>query len=117
MYEAVMECVRNGSAVTYPVLGGFEAENMTLENQKGPIEFIVNTHGQADNIDNAFYVDGQEQRQSMVNMSNIDQVLSENPYYLDAWACYNGSEMENNLTTAALKGQCVGMFSATAVIS
>ena len=103
--------------VSGEVLGGFEAENMTAENHKGTVEFIINTHGQWDNIDNAVFVDGQEQRISLVNMGNINEILAINPYYLDAWTCLNGYGMANNLTTTALLGQCVGMFSATAIIS
>ena len=103
--------------VTHAVLGGFEAENMAAENSEGPLEFIVNTHGQTDNIDNAVFENGKEQRISLVNMKNINKVLSENPYYLDTWTCLNGYNMSGNLTTTALTGQCVGMFSATAIIS
>lgn len=103
--------------VTGKVLGGFEAENMAAENRLEPVEFIINTHGQWDNIDNAVFVNGEEQRISMINIQNINSYLSENPYYLDAWTCSNGSGMADNLTTTALSGRCVGMFSATAVIS
>ena len=103
--------------VTGDVLGGFEAENMAAENRLEPVEFIVNTHGQWDNIDNAFFVSGEEQRVSLINIQNINSYLAGNPYYLDAWTCSNGSGMADNLTTAALSGRCVGMFSATAIIS
>lgn len=109
--------LRGDYPVTYPVLGGFETENLAAENQKGPVEFLINTHGQRDNIDKAFFIDGEEQRQSLVNSGNIDQVLGENPYYMDLWTCHNGDGMKDNLTTAALQGQCVGMFSATHIIS
>ena len=109
--------LRGQYPVTYPVLGGFETENLTAENQKGPVEFLIDTHGQRDNIDKCFFIAGEEQRQSLVNMDNIDQVLGENPYYLDAWTCHNGDGMKDNLTTAALNGRCVGMFSATHIIS
>lgn len=109
--------LRGDYPVTYPVLGGFETENLAAENQKGPVEFLINTHGQRDNIDKAFFIDGEEQRQSLVNSGNIDQVLGENPYYMDLWTCHNGDEMKDNLTTAALQGQCVGMFSPTHILS
>ena len=52
-----------------------------------------------------------------MNMNNINSVLAENPYYLDMWTCDNGYGMKNNITTAALTGDCVGMFSTTHVIS
>ncbi len=103
--------------VTNSVLGGFEAKNMTAENEKASVEFLINTHGQWDNIDNAIFVNGEEQRISLVNMDNINTILGFRPYYLDAWTCLNGYGMENNLTTTALAGKCVGMFSATAIIS
>ena len=103
--------------VTNTVLGGFEAECMTAENKKAAVEFIINSHGQWNNIDNAIFVNGEEQRISLVNMDNINTVLGANPYYLDAWTCLNGLNMANDLTTTALNGKCVGMFSATAVIS
>ena len=109
--------LRGQYPVTYPVLGGFEPENLTAENQKGPAEFLINSHGQRDNIDKAFFVDGEEQRESLVNSDSINAVLGENPYYLDVWTCHNGDGMEDNLTTAALNGQCVGMFSATHILS
>ena len=99
------------------VLGGFKAENMAAENQKAMVEFIINTHGQWNNIDSAIFVNGEEQRISLVNMDNINAVLADNPYYLDAWTCQGGYGMENNLTTTALQGSCVGMFSATAILS
>ena len=103
--------------VTNKVLGGFEAQNMTKENETAPIEFIINTHGQRDNIDNAIFENNEEKRISLVNMGNINDVLKANPYYLDGWCCSNGVDMSDNLVTAALNGQCVGMYGATHIIS
>ena len=103
--------------VTNEVLGGFEAENMAKENEQGPAEFIINTHGQRDNIDNAIFENDEEKRISLVNMGNINEVLSANPYYLDGWCCSNGEGMAENLVTTALNGQCVGMYAATHIIS
>ncbi len=103
--------------VTNKVLGGFEAGNMTKENQKSPIEFIINTHGQWDNIDCTIFEKDEEKRISLVNMENINEVLKANPYYLDGWCCQNGTGMANNLVTTALNGQCVGMYGATHIIS
>lgn len=99
------------------VLGNFTAENMKVENQKGIQEFIINTHGQWDNMDRCYYQGGMEIRESLVNMLNINQILSDNYYYLDAWTCNNGWEMSDNLTNTALNGSCVGMFSSTHIIS
>jgi len=99
------------------VLGGFTKENLAAENDTGIMELIINSHGQWDNIDQCYYVAGQEQRRSFLNMLDINTVLDGSAYYLDCWTCNNGSDMQNNLTTTALNGKCVGMFSATAVIS
>ena len=103
--------------VTTDVLGGFTADNLTAENQSGVREFVINTHGQRKNVDKCWFENGQEKRESLMNMSNINSILAENPYYLDMWTCNNGDGMKDNMTTAALSGKCVGMFSSTHVIS
>lgn len=103
--------------VTTEVLGGFTAENLTAENQRGTCEFIINGHGQWNNVDKCWFENGMEKRESLMNMSDINAVLAENPYYLDMWTCNNGYAMKNNITTTALNGNCVGMFSTTHVIS
>ncbi|MBQ5357070.1 MAG: hypothetical protein IIU57_02440, partial [Oscillospiraceae bacterium] len=103
--------------VSTKVLGNFTAENLSIENETGMAEFIISTHGQWDNVDRCFYIDGEEKRESLMNMSNINHILDENYYYLDMWTCLNGYDMKNNITSKALNGKCVGMFSATAVIS
>ena len=103
--------------VNAKVLGGFTKENVAKENDKGVMELLINTHGQWNNIDQCIFVNGKEQRISFLNMNDINTVLDGNAYYLDTWTCLNGSNMANNLTTTALTGQCVGMFSATTIIS
>ncbi len=104
--------------VTRPaVLGNFLAENIAAENERGIAEFVINTHGQPTNLDRCIFVNGLEQRISLMNTENINSYLDDNPYYLDCWTCLNGAGMADNLTTTALAGQCVGMFSATAIIS
>lgn len=103
--------------VTQSVLGGFTQENLSKENETAPMELVINSHGQWNNIDQCIFENGKEVRISFLNMSNINEVLDAHPYYLDAWTCLNGYGMSNNLTTTALQGQCVGMFSATALIS
>lgn len=99
------------------VEGNYNRENLTKENENGVAEFIINSHGQQNNIDQVYFENGEEVRASLVNAKNINEVLSSNPYYLDTWTCNNGYGMKNNLTTTALNGQCVGMFSATTIIS
>lgn len=103
--------------VTSPVLGGFTHENLIAENSNGTIELIINSHGQWNNIDQCIFVNGKEIRISFLNTDNINTILSTNPYYLNTHTCLNGYGMDNNLTTTALNGQCVGMFSATTIIS
>lgn len=99
------------------VQGGFTAEELTLENQQGIAEFIINSHGQWNNVDKCFYENGEEKRESLLNMDTINDVLSANPYYLTLVTCDNGWSMKNNLTTTALRGQSVGVFSFTHVLS
>ena len=103
--------------VTTKVLGGFNKENLSKENDAGAMELIINSHGQWNNIDQCIFVGGEEKRISFLNTNDINSVLDGNCYYLDCWTCNNGYEMQDNLTTTALNGKCVGMFSATAVIS
>lgn len=106
---------------SYPVdtqvAGNFTAENLAAENAKGVMELVINSHGQWNNIDQCTFSGEEEQRKSLINIDTINTVLSDSPYYLDCWTCLNGFGMKNNLTTEALSGQCVGMFSATAIIS
>lgn len=99
------------------VLGNFTADNIAKENDAGVMELLINTHGQWNNIDRCIFENGKEIRISLMNMDTINSVLDGNYYYLDCWTCLNGYEMSNNLTTTALNGQCVGMFSATTIIS
>lgn len=103
--------------VTTKVLGGFNKENLSKENDAGAMELIINSHGQWNNIDQCIFVGGEEKRISFLNTNDINSVLDGNCYYLDCWTCNNGYEMQDNLTTTALNGKCVGTFSATAVIS
>lgn len=103
--------------VTTKVLGGFTRDNLSKENSKGPMELLINSHGQRNNIDQCVFEGGKEKRSSFLNTDTIDSALDGNPYYLDCWTCLTGYGMADNLTTAALKGKCVGAFSATADIS
>lgn len=99
------------------VLGGFTKENLAKENDAGPMELLINSHGQWNNIDQCIFENDTEKRISFLNMDTINTVLDGNAYYLDCWTCLNGYDMANNLTTTALNGKCVGIFSATTVIS
>ena len=99
------------------VLGGFTAENLSKENDDGIVEFMINTHGQWNNIDKCYFINDEEIRESLVNMDTINSVLDGNAYYLNCSTCSTGFEMYDNITITALNGQCVGVFSATTIIS
>ena len=103
--------------VTTEVIGDFSTDNLSVVNQNDVVEFLINAHGQRNNIDCCYYKDGQELRESLVNTSNINTVLQHHLYYLDCWTCSNGYGMDNNLVTTALKGNCVGAFAATTILS
>ena len=103
--------------VVTSVVGGFTAENLSVENRKGTREFLINSHGQRNNIDCCYYEAGEEKRETLINSDTINAVLAANPYYLDCWTCSNAYGMVDNLITTALKGKCVGAFAATGIIS
>lgn len=103
--------------VTTKVLGNFTASNLKKENKKGTVEFVINSHGQQNNIDQATFSNNKEKRKSFINSENINSTLSKNYYYLDLWTCNNGYDLHDNLVTTALKGKCIGAFAATTVLS
>ncbi len=103
--------------VTTRVLGNFTAANLKKENANGIYEFLINSHGQQNNIDQATFENGKEKRKSLINSDNINSTFSSKAYYLDTWTCNNGYNMNNNLITTALNGKCVGAFAATTIIS
>lgn len=103
--------------VTTKVLGNFTAANLKKENKKGTAEFVINSHGQSNNIDQATFVKNKEKRKSFINSKNINSTLAKNYYYLDLWTCNNGYDMKDNLVTTALNGKCIGAFAATTIIS
>ena len=103
--------------VTTQVLGGLTRKNLSKENDAGQIELLINSHGSRSGIVQCFFENDIEQRIPFLDMDIINIVLDNNPYYLDCWTCLNGYGMTDNLTTAALNGKCVGVFSATAELS
>ena len=103
--------------VTTQVLGGLTRKNLSKENDGGQIELLINSHGFRSGIVQCFFENDIEQRIPFLDMDIINIVLDNNPYYLDCWTCLNGYGMTDNLTTAALNGKCVGVFSATAELS
>jgi len=111
---------------TYPVrtgvAGDFTRENVTKENKEGIKEFIINAHGQSNNIDQCIYTGqerGSEKRVSFLNSRNINDVLSENYYDLDLWSCLNAHSLDgSNLVHEAMaNGKCISAMAASSVIS
>lgn len=110
----------------YPIkselAGDFTKENISKENSGGVKEFIINTHGQWNNIDQAIFTTGDansEKRISFMNMSNINSILSNNYYLLDLWTCLNGYDLNNNnlVHEAMANGKCISAMAASAIIS
>lgn len=108
--------------VTTEVLGDFTKENIAKENKEGIKEFIINTHGQWNNIDQAIFTSNDiksEKRISFLNNSNINSILSENYYDLDLWTCSNGYDLndKNIVHEAMAKGKAMSAMAASAIIS
>lgn len=103
--------------VSTNVVGDFAADNLSAVNQTGIVEFLINSHGQRNNIDRCYFEGGEEYRESLINSTSINTVLNSNPYYLDCWTCNNAYGMSDNLVTTALAGKCIGAFAATTIIS
>ncbi|MBU3190292.1 hypothetical protein K9O30_01820 [Clostridium bowmanii] len=111
---------------TYPVntevIGDFTKENIAKENKDGIKAFIINTHGQENNIDQCIYTSkdsSSEKRISFMNKDNINNVLSENYYNLDLWTCLNGYNLDgkNLVHEAIANGKCISAMAASSVIS
>ena len=109
--------LRGQYPVTTEVKGDMNKTNLEQINIDKPVEFLINTHGQKTNVDICYYENDKEIRESFFNTDNINSLLDDNYYYLDMWTCNNGEGMRNNLTTEALRGNAVGVFSATHIIS
>ncbi len=81
------------------VLGGFTRENLSKENDRGIMNLVINSHGQSTNIDNAYYQNessDSEQRESLVNNTNVNEVLDNNYYNLYLWDCWGGAELKSD---------------------
>lgn len=108
--------------VSTDVIGDFTKENIKNENKKGIMEFILNTHGQWNNIDQCIYTTkdkSSEKRISFLNKDNINDVLSANYYDLDLWTCSNGYNLDDtNLVHEAMgNGNCMSAMAASSIIS
>lgn len=109
----------------YPVStpsGDFTQSNLSKENDKGVANLFINSHGQANNIDQAIFGNKDatsEKRISFINSSNINQLLSRNYYALTTWTCNNVNDLttDNLVHTALAKGKAVNAFAASTIIS
>ena len=108
--------------VTTSTAGDFTKTNISKENKDGIKEFIINAHGQYNNIDQCIYNtknSNSEKRISFLNIDNINKVLSGNYYDLDLWTCLNGYNLDNkNLVHEAMAdGKCISAMAASSAIS
>ena len=104
------------------VIGDYTKDNISKENKDGIKEFIINDHGQWDNIDQCIYTTedkSSEKRISFLNMNTINSVLSTNYYDLDLWTCLNAYNLNgNNLIHEAMSnGKCISAMAASSTIS
>lgn len=125
--------------VNISVVGDFTRENLEAENASGVRDFILNSHGQATNIDRAIFVPDAEvpvdtsfirilkplgngiteERISLLNNDNINSILGKNYYTLTLWTCLNAWNLRNdNLAHEALaNGQAVNLLAASSILS
>ena len=104
------------------VLGDFTRENIASEHRGGIKEFIINTHGQWNNIDQCVFEKknkNSEKRISFLNVDTINQVLAENYYDLNLWTCLNGYNLNgaNLVHEAMARGLCMSAMAASSIIS
>ena len=108
--------------VNTEVIGDFTKDNIANENKSGIKEFIINAHGQWNNIDQCIFTSKDsksEKRNSFLNKSIINNVLSGNYYDLDLWTCLNGYNLDDkNLVHEAMaNGKCMSAMAASSIIS
>lgn len=108
--------------VNNDVIGDFEPENIEYENKIGIRNFVINSHGQIDNIDKAYFTgEGKENevRESFLNNSNVNDYLDNNYYNLYLWDCWGATELnDKNITQLMMKdGKAVNLIASTYVTS
>lgn len=107
--------------VTTKVLGNFTKENLIKENSQGIEDFFIDSHGQQNNIDQAIFdkTTGKEQRISLVNSSNVNQVLNKNYYTFNLWTCNNELDLRNDTLVHEVlaNGKCVNAIATSQEIS
>ncbi|MDD4066224.1 MAG: S8/S53 family peptidase, partial [Bacilli bacterium] len=108
--------------VTTSVLGDFTKENLALENEKGIMNFVINTHGQEGNIDRAYYTTSNsdsEQRESFANNSNINSALATNYYNLYQWTCWGAANLNDKsiIYTMLSEGKAINIIGSSYLFS
>lgn len=107
--------------VTTKVLGNFTKDNLAKENSQGIVDYFIDSHGQINNIDQAIFdkETGKEKRISLVNTSNVNQVLNKNYYTFNLWTCNNSYDLRNDTLVHEVlaNGKCVDAIAAAQEIS
>ncbi|XMB67026.1 hypothetical protein RI065_00485 [Mycoplasmatota bacterium zrk1] len=108
--------------VSNPVLGGFEPENIEYENEQGIVNFVINSHGQFDNIDNAYFIgtSGEiEVRKSFLNNINVNRYLDNNYFNLFLWDCWGAAQLnDENITQLMLsEGKAINVIASSYITS
>ena len=82
--------------VSTEVLGDFNSTNLSIENDAGIMNLVINSHGQWNNIDRAYYTSADSssgEGESFINNENVNEVLDNNYYNLFQWTCWGASEL------------------------
>lgn len=101
------------------VLGDLTAENLAVENQKGPMNLVINSHGQIDNIDRAYYINDDEKRVSFLNNDTVNETLNDHYYNLFQWTCWGSAFLnDKNINQLMIsEGEAINIISASYLAS
>lgn len=107
--------------VTTKVLGNFTKDNLAKENSLGIADFLIDSHGQPGNIDQAIFDKrtGKEKRISFINTNTANHVLNKNYYTLNLWTCSNAYNLRNDslVHEVLANGKCVSAIATVQEIS
>lgn len=102
------------------VLGDLTATNLAVENKKGPMNLVINSHGQVDNIDRAYYMSNDdEKRESFLNNDIVNETLDDHYYNLFQWTCWGSADLNNkNINQLMIsEGKAINIISASYLAS
>ncbi len=96
--------------------------NLAKDNMKKIYNFVVNGHGQSNNIDRTIFSNANkdsESRESFINKDNVNSVLKNNYYNIFLWTCLNGHNYDNNNLTYLMgaKGKAINIISSSSITS